>query len=420
MTLASKGACVALVALLVACSGPHVAPEPERTPLQQAVALRETGRLDEAEKRLQALAVEGDARAELELAETLMLRGKHAQAVALLKERYKINQDDADLAGIVARALDGAGKPDEAAPAYVKRLQLHPRDVPAALRLAELLVGRGDLVGACMVAEAALRMEPNHPGLHTALSRALLGRGRVPQALEHAKQAAQLAPEDASSWLQMAQVQILAGDLEAAKEALQKCLKIDSQHAEALRDLGVLMLELGDTKEAVALLKRATQVVPDSAVAWTALGVARHRQGDLVGAMASLEHACRLNPHAPAIYANLAEVALDDGFPRRAVTEARKARDHLGASATADLRQRIERLHTRAVVVALLADALCRNDKDGAALQQTAERELHDAGLDAYLPEIPKVGDQATVAVRAAHARCRSAAPPSDPRPPSP
>ncbi len=389
--------------------------------------LRDQGRFDDAERDLKTLAEAGDNRAQLELAETLMLRGRHAKAAELLKERYKIAPDDPDLVGAMARALDGAGQADEAATAYARRLQLVARDVTAAVRLTEILVGRGDLVQACMVAEAGLRAQPDHAGLHSALSRALLGRGRVPQALEHAKLATNYAADDASVWLQLAQVHLLIGELESAKTALERCIKLDPQNVDALRDLGIVLLELGDAKAAVAQLKRATQIAPDSAAAWTALGVARHRAGDLVGAMASLENASRLQPHAPQIHANLAEVALDDGYPRRAVTEARKARDRLGSTAGADLRKRIERLHARAVVVALLADALCRGDKDGAGLQQAAEHELHDAGLDAWLPEIPKLGAECGHHVQVARQRCATsgtapaAAPPAShaPSPPA-
>lgn len=417
-----KSSLVALVVgVCVACSGASTQSTTAKTPLEQAIALRDSGKLADAEAQLAVLAEAGDAAAQLELAETLMLSGKHAKAAALLKDRWKINPNDAVLADIMARALDGAGEPDEAAPVYAKRLQLHPNDLAAALRLADLLVGRGDLVGACMIAEEALRQHPGHAGLHTVLSRALVGRGRLPQALEHAKLATNYAPDDPQSWLQLAQVQILTGDLEAGKASLERCVKIDPQNIDALRDLGVVMLEVGDVKQAVALLKRATQVAPDSAAAWTALGVARHRAGDLVGATAALEHAARKQPHAAVIYANLAEVALDDGFPRRAVTESRKARDRLGSTASANFRKRIEKLHVRAVVVSLVADALCRGDKDSEALQKTAEHELHDAGLQAYLGDIVAVGADATVQIRAAQSRCGNRAiPTTDERRPTP
>jgi len=418
--LIQRAAAVAIGWLLVGCGGPLAAGQPERTPLEQALHLRDQGRLDDAERDLRTLAEAGDPRALLECAETLMMRGRHAKAVELLKDRYKHAPDDAELVGAMARALDGAGQADDAATAYARRLQLVPRDATSALRLAELLVGRGDLVQACMVAEAGLRAQPDHAGLHSALSRALLGRGRVPQALEHARLATNYAPDDASAWLQLAQVHLLVGELELAKAALERSLKIDGQSADALRDLGIVLLELGDAKGAVVQLRRATQIAPDSAAAWTALGVARHRAGDLVGAMAALEAASRLQPHAPHIHANLAEVALDDGYPRRAVTEARKARDRLGSTAGADLRKRIERLHARAVVVALLADALCRGDKDGAALQQAAEHELHDAGLDAWLTEIPKLGAECTHQVKAARQRCMSPAGTANPAPAPP
>lgn len=403
--LAAAG--LALAALT--CSAPQQEVTYRVTALEQARQERDRGDLQRAEAGFAQLAASGDELAQLEYAETLMLRGKHAQAAAVLRSRYDRQLDSAEVAAAMARALDGAGQLDEAATAYVRRLKLVPGDSQAALRLTELLVGRGDAALACEVALAALKTAPDHPQLHVALARAYLARGRVPLALQAAERAAVLAPKDTQAWLQLAQVHLLAGELEKAQQALEQCLKLDSQHADALRDLGITLLELGDTAKALTVLRQAVQVAPDSPVAWTALGLARQRGKDLVGAMAALEHAQRLQPRAAQIYISLAAVALDLGMPRRGQSEARRARERLGSQAPAELRSRVEKLLLRCIVVSVLADALCRGSRDGAAIQQAVEREVRDDGLESLIGEIAATGGQATAHVRAAQARCAPA-----------
>ncbi len=393
------------------CSAPQQPTAYRLSELEQARQHRDRGDLQLAEARFAELAAGGDDLAQLEYAETLMLRGKHAQAAALLRPRYDRQLDSAEVAGAMARALDGAGQLDDAATAYVRRLKLRPDDSQAALRLTELLVGRGDAALGCEVALAALKTAPDHPQLHVALAKAYLARGRVPLALQAAERATVLAPKDTQAWLSLAQVHLLAGELEKAQQALEHCLSLDGQHADALRDLGITLLELGDIAKALTTLRKAVQVAPDSAVAWTALGLARQRGQDLVGAMAALEQAQRLQPKAAQIYISLADVALDLGMPRRGQSEARRARERLGSQAPAELRSRVEKLLLRCIVVSVLADALCRSSRDGAAIQQAAEREARDDGLEALVPEIAATGAQATGHVRAAQARCAPAKP---------
>jgi Flp pilus assembly protein TadD len=400
--LAGSAVCAVLIA---ACSGPQAA-GPAKTPFEQALADRDGGRLPEAEAKLEALADGGDERARVEWIETLLLRGKHAQAVERLKPMFEAHREDPRWILLLARAHDGAGNADEAIALYGRLLQHNPSDGPIALRLADLMVSRGDVVGACTVAEAALQREPDNVALLVTFSRALLGRGRLPQALAQAQRATTLAPSDPQAWFQLAQVQMMAGDLDKARDSLELSVKFDAQFGDALRDLGIVLLELGDTKKAVQVLRHASQVAPDSGVVWTALGIARHRDKDLVGAIAALETALRLQPQAVQAYVSLAEVSLDNGQPRRAQTEARKGRDRLGSQATADVRARVEGLLLRAVVVANLADALCRNRKDADAVQSEITKELKDDGLERLGPEAAKVGADATAQIRAAQARC--------------
>lgn len=412
------GAALALLAL--GCGAAQHGDAPTGTPLEQARQIRDRGDLPGAEARFLVLAQGGDILAEMEYCETLLMRGQHAKAAARLQGPYDKQPDSAELASLMARALDGAGLHDDAVTAYVRRLRLMPHDNQAALRLAELLIARGEAAMACEVAAAALKSSPDHAQLHTVHAKALLARGRLPLALAAAERATALAPMDAQAWVQLAQVHLLYGELEKAQTALEHCLKIDSQHADALRDLGIVALELGDAGKAVLLLQRAVSVAPESAVSWTALGLARQRSKNLIGALAALEQALRLQPMAVQIYVSLADVYMDMGMPRRAQSEARRGRERLGSQASAELRNRVEKLLLRSIVVSVLADALCRGSRDGSAIQAAAEKEARDDGIEGLISEIAATGADATDHVRAAQARCAPQAPATPPQNPAP
>ena len=96
---------------LMQCSAPQVTKT--LTPMEHALQLRDDGRLAEAEQEFKTLADRGEPRATLELAETQILRGHHADALALLKPRATADVNDAEAVGLLARALDGLGRIDE-------------------------------------------------------------------------------------------------------------------------------------------------------------------------------------------------------------------------------------------------------------------------------------------------------------------
>ena len=96
---------------LMQCSAPQVTKT--LTPMEHALQLRDDGRLAEAEQEFKTLADRGEPRATLELAETQILRGHHADALALLKPRATADVNDAEAVGLLARALDGLGRIDD-------------------------------------------------------------------------------------------------------------------------------------------------------------------------------------------------------------------------------------------------------------------------------------------------------------------
>ncbi|MFZ4577124.1 MAG: tetratricopeptide repeat protein [Myxococcota bacterium] len=398
------------VALSVGCGGGNVATGPS-SELQRALALRDDGRLPEAEDALAPLAEGGDLLAILALADTLMLRGRHSEAVTLLRPVAEKHPTDPEVAGALARAFDGAGRDDDALSMYAKRMRLVPSDAASAVRMSEILLGRREFVMAGEVVSNTLRFHPDHAQLHVQMARSLLGRGRVPQALESAHRATQLAPQSPDAWLELAQVLTVAGENDLAEVAFGKCLAIDPQHPEALRDLGLLLVEKGESKKALEVLRRAIQVTPDSVQAWNALAAARHRERDYEGATAALEQAERLKPGVPQIHKNLAEVALDDGRPGRALAEAARLRDLLRANGVEGERiEEAETLMVRAIVVQALADGLCRKTRDGDAVQREVDRQLANYSLTATVERVTELGSSSLSLVQAAAARCNTPA----------
>lgn len=400
---------VLALCLGVACSGP-TAETRHQTPLEAALALRDEGRLPEAENALKPLAIAGNPAATLALAETMMLRGRHKEALALLQPRMHAEPQNAEVAELLARALDGAGLRDEAVTSYARRLTLVPGDTAAAVRMAELLMARRDYVNADAVAAAGLKLHPDHAGLHVQHARALLARGRVPQALEGAHRATQLAPQGSEGWLTLGRVLTVAGELDMADSAYSRCLAIDPQHPEALRESGALLIEKGDGQKALAVLRRAIQVSPESAEAWNTLAAARQHEHDLTGATAALEQAMRLQPTTPQLFLNLAEVTLEDGQPRRALAEAAKARrlliDNKGDPAVLAAAQETM---IRAIAVHALAESLCHHVKDPKLLQRDVDRDLAANELQASAEEVARLGSLAQSSVHAAVARCSAA-----------
>jgi len=401
-----------LCAAVLGCSGAQETVA-AGTPLERAIALREQGRLVDAERELMILSDRGDLAAQIALAETLLLRGRHAEAAALLQPRLDANPGDAEVAGLLARAYDGAGAMDLAIAAYARRLTLRPGDAAAAVRMAELLIQRKDFVNAGNVAEAGLKLNPDHSLLHVQSARALLKRGRVPQALAAAHQATRLGGQSSEAWLVLGEVLVVAGELDMAEVAFGKCLALDPQHPEALRELGVVLTEKGEAVKAIAILRRALAVAPESVQAWHAMALARHRAHDYDAALAALEQATRIRPGLPQLHVALAEVALDHGQPRRAVAEAARALVLLqNANADAKMRTPVADLAIRAAVVAGLADHLCRRLRDAKALQLDIDRDLAAHGLSVTPDDAARIGASATDHIKAAQARCSSKGPP--------
>ena len=380
------------------------------SPLAAAKKARDDGQLQDAERHARAAAKSGDQEATMLLAEVLVLRGQHREAAALLAPLFLKHRENAKAALLLARAHDGAGNGDKAIAAYARRLRLVPTDKPAALRLAELLLARGDHLHASRVAKAMRKQSPNDPVVLTLLSRSELARGMLAAALKSATIATENGQRLSAPWLQLARVHVAMGEHRLAIEAYRRCLGNDAQHSDALLGLGGLLVEQREYQQAATVLSRAVKVRPDDVRGWNALAAVHNRLGQHDQAVAAMRKAHELRPRHPLVLRNLVEVLLDAGQPNEAVALAEQLAEIMRADGVSETaRAGLRRSLVRSIVVAAVAQQLCRGANSADDVARQAIDQLRSHGLTATRPQVTRFAADAVPQAKAALRNCKSA-----------
>ena len=144
---------------------------------------------------------------------------------------------------------------------------------------------------------------------------------------------------------------------------------------------------------------------------------AKHKAGNLEGAIAALDTAIGLQPRRPVLFRNLAEVALDAGWPDRAVQAAAQARALVQARVQdAVAMPELDALQLRALIVSVMAQRLCRRDRSSASLEQELLTAAQKSAIKTTPAELTAAANTVDDAVRAAVSRCHTApTPPAGP-----
>lgn len=399
-------AAMALAMALVACGGAQPKPAP-MTPRAQILQAMKLGDLAHAETMARALAKSGEPRHDLLLDEVLLRRGKHAEAARRLEPRYRKHPQNADLAGLYARALDALGRRAKAVVAYARRLRLVPTDPRAALRMGTLLLAQGDALHASQIAAAGSRSHPRHAGLRVLNARALLRRGRLAGAQKAANAALQIKPEQVAGWLVLARIQIGLGERTEAERSVQRGLTYDRQRVDALRLLASLRAARGAPNLAVITLKRALAVQPDNPTLLNAIATQRFRLGQTSLAIAALRKAIEIAPKQLVLRRNLAELLLASSRIQEAAQVARGAAA-LAREAEAlakNVRTAVEETLARTICAEVLFTQICKGVRDGqrvgAAVHLAfAHENIPTANIDALAAEVAPYVKRATAQCR--------------------
>jgi predicted TPR repeat methyltransferase len=239
-------------------------PVPELSALlQQAVALHQQGRLEQA-------------------------RELYGRVLAQSPRQF----DALHLSGVIERQR---GDPARAADLIRAALQVDPGQARAHCNLGAALQDLGQPTAALESYETALRLDPRYALAWNNRGNALRRLERPADALDSYERALALQAGYPEAWCHRAIVLNDLGRHADAAASAEQALSARPGYADALLALGNALQALERFGEAVDAYDRALKL-SDQAETWCARGAALKKSGDLAGALDSYEHALGLRP----------------------------------------------------------------------------------------------------------------------------
>lgn len=248
---------------------------------QNAVALHQAGKLDEAEQSYrQLLEIAPEHTDLLHLLGMLAFqKGAADSALDFLYKAVKLAPDAAAYRFTLAQALQNSGRPKEALEQYaaVERLD-------------------GDLPDTY-----------NNTGV---IYRSLGQSGQARQAFETALQK---KPDFALAMMNLALLDRDAGNIESALALLEKAQNIDPNDAEIHAQTAITLRQTGRYEQALKHMAQAVALCPDSPTYLNGLGIIKEALNDLNGAFDAYDAAIRAAPDYPDAYNNRANILAKRG-----------------------------------------------------------------------------------------------------------
>lgn len=251
--------------------------------LQNAVALHQAGRLDEAEK-LYAKVLKADPR----------------------------NANALNLVGMIATARARYG---DAKKHFERAMQCAPRMADAPFNLGIVLTALGDAAGARTAYERAVALNPHHAGAYLNLGVILQQSGALEEAVVAFEKRIALMPGDASGRQNLREAHAAlavrdTADPERLDDAIahtRAALAIEVS-PELLSNLGELLRRAKALEEALSAHERALAVRPDDPVLLHNYGSALYDARRLDDAQAAFEKATKADPAFVAGYEGWAKI----------------------------------------------------------------------------------------------------------------
>lgn len=331
--------------------------------MQEAIALVDQGRIDEAQTLLEGVVAEnpGHGPARLLLGQIAVSRERWDEAIEHLEVAVESSSQRPQrlfLAWyLLGRARRAKGDSSRARESFSQAIELAPRFLPARLELAELAEAEGDLwtaleqyrrvlavdskrtdalaaladvarrMGAtdlarCAVDEA-LASEPENGALH--YLRGVIETGDT--AIESCRRALELGFENAAVYTTLGNLLHERSDIEGSIAAFEKAVEIDPAAAESLAAFAITSLTSSEYERLGELLKRHVASHPDSINTLYGLGGMYLRENDLDAALGVFEHLESLVPNASQVHYNLAMIHRRRGDEDRAKSETARFRE---------------------------------------------------------------------------------------------
>ncbi len=217
--------------------------------VDQIIALRESGRLNEA-----------------------------LEAITSLMEVHPDNQLLHNVKGTIHAAMDEL---ELALECYRAALKLQPNYSAAHNNIGFALKRMGRYGDAIEAYQRAIMHMPNYVEAHVNLALALIELNRAEEAVQRCQKALEISPNSAVAHAGLANALKECGHHSEAVNSYETALRLRPDHAETLSNLGLTRYEMGDIEAGKLDFKRALEIDPNHAYAHYNLArVTKYAEGD--------------------------------------------------------------------------------------------------------------------------------------------
>jgi tetratricopeptide (TPR) repeat protein len=282
--------------------------------LQNALALHQSGRLEEAKRLYEAYLARHPKDANiLHLRGVLALQqGEAGLAVEKLKAAIALSPKQAAYHSNLGLACHSLGNLTEAAASYRQAIKLHPAYPEAHHNLAGALQNLGQAEAAEKHWREALRLKPAYPEAMSYLSGLRLKTDTL-EAEALARQATLLAPNYLPAWVSLGRALEALERLPEALEACQRATSLNPQAPEPLINLGHILIAQGNISEAETILRKGQKLAPNHPELLDNLGLALAHQGQKEEAERLYRQAIAADSGHVQAHVNLAALLLQSG-----------------------------------------------------------------------------------------------------------
>lgn len=254
--------------------------------LQSAIALHQSGQLDEAEALYQRVLKKDRYNSDaLHLVGLIQAqKGNPEDAIKSIQKAIRARPAIAEYHNNLAGILIDLSRFEEALATCQQAVSLQPNSDVAHFRLGTALQNSGSFDSAIASFERSLQLNPNFAEVHDALAVTLRKQETFDRAVPHHRRAVELAPDWEAARLNYATTLDESGDHAAALDEMTQAIRLimsqagsdtDESRQEllagALFNLGNVLRNLGEFRKAADVFRQSIQVRPQLGHPWCGL-----------------------------------------------------------------------------------------------------------------------------------------------------
>ncbi|HVI51971.1 MAG TPA: tetratricopeptide repeat protein [Candidatus Sulfotelmatobacter sp.] len=262
------------------------------------IALRELGRINEAEQSFRAaLALNPDyAEALCNLGVALEELGRFTESEATCRQALELRPGYAEALLNLGMALKGQDRLEDAAASFRQAIAIAPRYAKAHCNLGVVLKELEQTDQALMSYGRALMIDPNSAETHLNLSNLLRDEERYEEALGACQEALRLKPNSPLAYMCVGNALNALKRFNEAAHAYAQAVRLKPDFAEAHSNMGNCLKEAGRFAEAEAACRTAVGIKPGYPQAHSNLGNVFKELNRLDDALACYETALACDP----------------------------------------------------------------------------------------------------------------------------